>query len=237
MLESIPQTHILLCLAGQNPTLIIGKNSTQFWFTFATSFMSATFALSKFLKTGPCRLVSDVGRLGGFFERGFICLLVNITLTILIKGANLTIGLLGDFGTNKQKTQDKWISIYWILLNILPQLIYVGSFYTFYLIYYIHIFSSIIIFIYLKIFFFLGYDGTSFSHRIKKNLPTYYTVSRNSLYFNVFLVDNWACQQIRIKRLLPIIQTGKARDICEIYMDQLHIKYGIFSCNKLVIGI
>ena len=57
------------------------------------------------------------------------------------------------------------------------------------------------------------------------------------MYFNVFFVDNWACQQIRIKKLLPIIQTGKARDICEIYMDQLYIKYGMFSCNNLVIGI
>ena len=121
MLESIPQTHILLCLAGQNESLIFGKDSTQFWLTFATSSMSAAFALSKFLKTGPCRLVPDVGRLGGFFERGFICLLVNVALTILIKGANLTAGLQGD-----QSSENKWIGIYWILLNILPQLIYVS---------------------------------------------------------------------------------------------------------------
>ena len=63
LLESIPQTHILLCLAGQNPTLIIGKDSAEFVVTFASSFLSASFALSKFLKTVP-----DVGRLGGFFE-------------------------------------------------------------------------------------------------------------------------------------------------------------------------
>ena len=122
MLESIPQTHILLCLAGQNKSLIIGKNSIQFWLTFVTSFMSAAFALSKFLKTGPCRLIPDVGRLGGFLERGFICLQVNIALTILIKGANLTAGLQG----NGQGSEKKWIGIYWILLNFLPQLIYVS---------------------------------------------------------------------------------------------------------------
>ena len=127
MLESIPQTHILLCLAGQNPTLIIGKDSAKFMVTFATSFLSASFALSKFLKTGPCRLVPDVGRLGGFFERGFICLLVNVALTILIKGANLTAGLQGSKSyDDRQNSEKKWIGIYWILLNILPQLIYVS---------------------------------------------------------------------------------------------------------------
>ena len=123
MLESIPQTHILLCLVGQNKSLIFGKDSTQFWLTFATSSMSAAFALSKFLKTGPCRLVPDVGRLGGFFERGFICLLVNIALTILIKGANLTAEI---FVQEAQTFQVKWISIYWILINLLPQMIYVS---------------------------------------------------------------------------------------------------------------
>ena len=134
MLESIPQTHILLCLAGQNPTLIIGKDSTQFVVTFATSFLSASFALSKFLKTGPCRLVPDVGRLGGLFERGFICLLVNVALTILIKGANLTASLLYSLSTpeyysgasRSSRSQVKWISIYWVLLNMLPQIIYVS---------------------------------------------------------------------------------------------------------------
>ena len=124
MLEAIPQTHILLCLAGQNESLIKGKDSTQFWLTLATSSMSAAFAISKFLKTGPCRLVPDVGRLGGFFERGFICLLVNVALTILIKGANLTAGLRYSQGSKNEG--DKWIGIYWILLNILPQLIYVS---------------------------------------------------------------------------------------------------------------
>ena len=112
LLESIPQTHILLCLAGQNPTLIIGRDSAEFVVTFATSFLSASFVLLKFLKTGPCRLVPDVGRLGGFFERGFICLLVNVALTILIKGAGLTTGLQGrashfeDQGS--QSSENKW---------------------------------------------------------------------------------------------------------------------------------
>ena len=132
MLEAIPQTHILLCLAGQNSSLIIGKDSLQFVVTLATSFLSASFALSKFLKMGPCRLVPDVGRLGGFLERGFVCLLVNVALTILIKGANLTAGLQGSksyenkLQDDRQSSEKKWIGIYWILLNILPQLNYVS---------------------------------------------------------------------------------------------------------------
>ena len=86
--------------------------------------MSAAFALSKFLKTGPCRLVPDVGRLGGFFERGFICLLVNIAVTILIKGASLTAEI---FVPEEEKSQVKWyFSIYWVLINMLPQMIYVS---------------------------------------------------------------------------------------------------------------
>ena len=125
MLESIPQTHILLCLAGQNQSIIIGDDSTQFFITFVSSFMSASFALTKFLKMGPCRLVPNEGRLGGYFERGFICLLVNIALTILMKGANLTNGILLK---DREIITDKiWISIYWISLNILPQLIYVSQ--------------------------------------------------------------------------------------------------------------
>ena len=70
LLESIPQTHILLCLAGQNPTLIIGRDSAEFVVTFATSFLSASFVLLKFLKTGPCRLAPDRRRFlrNNFFQ-------------------------------------------------------------------------------------------------------------------------------------------------------------------------
>lgn len=52
MLESIPQTHILIFLAGKEPELIIGEGNNLFWATFASSFMTASFALAKFLKTG-----------------------------------------------------------------------------------------------------------------------------------------------------------------------------------------
>ena len=52
MLESIPQTHILIFLAGKEPELIIGEGYQLFWATFTSSFLTAAFALAKFLKTG-----------------------------------------------------------------------------------------------------------------------------------------------------------------------------------------
>ena len=52
MLESIPQTQILIFLAGKEPGLIIGEGNKLFWATFASSFLSASFLLAKFLKTG-----------------------------------------------------------------------------------------------------------------------------------------------------------------------------------------
>ena len=55
MVESIPQTHILLFLAGKEPGLIIGEGSVLFWATFSTSLLSASYALAKFLMTGPIR--------------------------------------------------------------------------------------------------------------------------------------------------------------------------------------
>ena len=83
-----------------------------------TSFFVLTFSVAKYLKTGPCRLVPNEGRLGGFFERGFICLLVNIGFTILIKVVFPAIGIFFGHG----------IKPYWmILLNTLPQFIYVSS--------------------------------------------------------------------------------------------------------------
>ena len=40
--------------------------------TTVTSLLSAAFGMAKFLKTGPCRLVSNDGLLGGYFQLGFI---------------------------------------------------------------------------------------------------------------------------------------------------------------------
>ena len=84
-----------------------------------TSLLSASYALAKFLMTGPIRLVPNRGRLGGHLERGFIFLFTNILLTMLMKGINLGIGS-SFWGT----TDKNWNAVYWILMNLIPQFLF-----------------------------------------------------------------------------------------------------------------
>ena len=76
------------------------------------------------LKTGPCKLVPNEGRLGGYMNRGFIFLFINISLTILMKGLTLAFGSI-YLETNDEKN---WIAAQWILLNLVPQFFFVSFF-------------------------------------------------------------------------------------------------------------
>ena len=53
--------------------------------TSLTSLLSAAFGMAKFLKTGPCRLVSNDGLLGGYFQLGFILNFIYILLLIFTR--------------------------------------------------------------------------------------------------------------------------------------------------------
>ena len=53
--------------------------------TTVTSFLSAGFGMAKFLKTGPCRLVSNDGLLGGYFQLGFIFNFIHILVLVIIR--------------------------------------------------------------------------------------------------------------------------------------------------------
>ena len=119
MLESMPQIMILFCLAMKDQHLIIGSKSTLFWMTFSTSILSASFALANFLKTGPCRLVPNNGRLGGYFEKGFICLFICNLCTILIKGMSLAA---------RNTNTEYMVAVYWLSFNLLPQFLFVSLF-------------------------------------------------------------------------------------------------------------
>ena len=57
----------------------------MFFATFSSSVFSATLGIAKYLKDGPCRLVSDEGLLGGHANISFILLLVNIASIIVGK--------------------------------------------------------------------------------------------------------------------------------------------------------
>ena len=128
LVESLPQVHILACLAGLNSELIVGKDSGLFWASFSSSMLSSSFALAKFLKTGPCRLEYTNQPKSGFWgyaNQGFILLYLNIAFTISMKGLN--IGIIFYF-KNIGDDGGLWIIVEWFLFNILPQFLFVSVF-------------------------------------------------------------------------------------------------------------
>ena len=77
------------------------------------------------LITGPCKLVPNEGRLGGYMTRGFILLFINISMTILMKGLPLA---LGTNVSNISPDEKNWQAASWILLNLVPQFCFVSYF-------------------------------------------------------------------------------------------------------------
>lgn len=95
-LESIPQIIILLIMSVKDYEIIFTNKVTTwserlplFVVTFILSVFSATLGIAKFLKVGPCRLISSQGSLGGLGSLGFLTLWVNIASTLLLKGSML----------------------------------------------------------------------------------------------------------------------------------------------------
>ena len=86
---SMPQIHILLTLWILNRHITYRLNPELFIATFTTSVLTATLGIAKFLKTGPCRLVSDQGLLGAHGMLVFLLLMLNIASTIVSKGVML----------------------------------------------------------------------------------------------------------------------------------------------------
>ena len=78
-LESIPQIHILLTIWTLNDDIYFGEekecidalsagniNAIRFVISFSTSLFSAASGISKYLRSGPCRLFPKKGFFGGF---------------------------------------------------------------------------------------------------------------------------------------------------------------------------
>ena len=122
-LESIPQNIILLCLAAQEEVL----KGKLFWSTMVLSFVSACFAISKFLKIGPCKLIPSSGILGGYGSKGFLLAFINVKLTYFIKGYYFHCKTEG-FTLKKVNSFD--LISHWALLNVIPQLVFVSIIYT-----------------------------------------------------------------------------------------------------------
>ena len=77
-LESVPQVHILLTLWLEENHLFEGDDVKTFFLFYAkvaTSIVSASLGIAKFLKLGPCRLIPNEGILGGYGSLSFLLLL------------------------------------------------------------------------------------------------------------------------------------------------------------------
>ena len=135
-IEAVPQILILICICFLDIKVLkpngpdIFSLPPFFWVTFSTSVLSASLGISKFLKIGPCRLVSNQGVLGGFGNVGFLVLMINVASTLLLKGFLLVVigkginpGSRGVF-QNFSKIED---ILSWIGFCYLPSMLYVCS--------------------------------------------------------------------------------------------------------------
>ena len=121
--EAVPQLHLLLCFAVMEPTLFVqgtDSNRTMFLITLSSSIFCAAFGITKFMKTGPCRLVSDGGFGGGFVKLGFLLAMVNVCSILLSKGFLVLL-----FGHIFGPSHDLPAIGAWIGINYIPHMIYV----------------------------------------------------------------------------------------------------------------
>ena len=107
--------------------MIIGEKSELFWAAFSISFFSSCFAIGKFLKSGPIKLLESKGPLDGYLNYGFIMVFLNVGLTILLKSSVLLSPVLTALFDKVEKTDTLSLFTYWILMNILPQFIFVST--------------------------------------------------------------------------------------------------------------
>ena len=128
-LEAIPQVHILMCLWFNNDTMIIGdlnngfsKDSILFLITYSTSVLSAAFGIAKFLKSGPCRLISNEG---GYFQMGFLLIMISTFCCLAIKAILLSLVCAPWIAIDKIHVPIWSTMVIWLSLNYLPQFIFV----------------------------------------------------------------------------------------------------------------
>ena len=120
-LEAVPQVHILLVIwvldGGGCSGAVDG--GPFFITTFVTSVITASFGISKFLKSGPCRFIKSFGTLSYFL------LFLNIAATIVAKG----FFVVASFGPPDHGHSYGGVNLLFGLFCYLPQLAMV-SIYT-----------------------------------------------------------------------------------------------------------
>ena len=131
-LEALPQVHILITLASMDYYLISDGNSDLFRLTLFSSFLSASFGIAKYLKTGPCRLLPEEGLCGGFMHMGFIFTFLNVAAMILSKAFMLISMVIASnafsddlFWGGSHRFDFKMTIITWFMICYLPNLIHV----------------------------------------------------------------------------------------------------------------
>ena len=84
------QVHILLLiwkLSGNRcDSPVSGIGDPLFILTFSISVATASFGISNFLKSGPCRIIRNNIFCSGFGTLSYILLLLNIASTVIAKG-------------------------------------------------------------------------------------------------------------------------------------------------------
>ena len=127
-LESVPQVHMLLVIfilsiqsintSERCDRAVVGD--TLFFTTFSTSIVTASFGISKFIKSGPTRIVKNDKCLMGFGTLSFLLIFTNIALTLVGKGCIIAFYVFEAFSNNMTY-------LVLLLLCFIPQLLHVSS--------------------------------------------------------------------------------------------------------------
>ena len=126
-LESIPQVHIIMIIIFLQDQRAIDPYSRQTILTLSSSLFSATYGMSKFLRTGPCRLVPY-----GKFKLGFFLLMLNIACMLGGKAFIITlhnwVRITDDESLGVTNSDGLQLIIRWILASIVPQMLFVSTY-------------------------------------------------------------------------------------------------------------
>ena len=113
----------------------LGDNKWLIWLSFSISFFSATFGLTKFLKTGPVKIVNHTSEIGQVPLVGFGITMVIIASFMISKavwvflneekyytngGESIPVGL-GEPSLISQ------VFLFWLLFSMIPQILMVSQ--------------------------------------------------------------------------------------------------------------
>ena len=127
-IEALPQIIVLSPIASilrQEPNNVIGDGAILFKLTFLSSILSAGFGMTKFLKLGPCRLISSFGLASGYFKLTFFIIMVNVICTIRVIGSSLSAILYKIFEDSSFSLTDLYLDI--IFLAFLTKVSFVSD--------------------------------------------------------------------------------------------------------------